>query len=281
MKTFARAVSHITQNLVEKFEKASDVATKGLNQTQSDVDQVWRDFDNACKDAKKTSIDAAYAELKEHVTKQMQDGGMSKAGAEKLFENKWQAVMDLGEKIHRAAPKGEKAGTSLWLKVLGVIAAIPVMILGFKMGTAAPTRDEIRMHNNLQDEARINAQMQSFQTSEEQFAQIARMMGDLNVPSAPEPLPVAVAAAAPEPVEVEVITSSGTQEFTSTVGRVWQSVPQARHEIEQEALYLDHGYDHPDPNSCVATDCLSQHRNLAFHKEFTVDSPIGKAHFKY
>jgi hypothetical protein len=264
MSSFTKAVSHITQNLVEKFEKASDVAMKGLNQTQSDVDQVWRDFDNACKDAEKTSIDAAYAELKEHVTKQMQDGGMSKAEAEKLFEDKWKAVMDLGAKIH-------KTGKFLWLKVLGVIAAVPGMILGLKMGTAAPTKDVIRIHN---DEAR-------FQTSTEQFTRITQMMRDLNVPSAPEPLPIAVAAAAPEPVEVEVTTSSGTQEFTSTVGRFWQSVPQARHEIEQEALHLDHGYDHPDPNSCVATDCLSSHPNPAFHKEFTVDSPIGSAHFKY
>lgn len=282
MRSFAKAVTDITRNLVDKFEKAADAAVKSSYDNMADAERAFKDFEDACTSAQKTSVDGAYGELKEHLTRWMREEGMSKAEAEKWFESKWTDVKGLGDKIRNAAPKAKAAGKFVWLKVLGAIAAVPVILLGLKLGTQAPRKDEIRRANDQQDEARIYAQMQMIEASEEQFNQLRQMMSDVEVPPAsPAPMPMAVAAVAPEPVQVEVATPSGNEEYTSTVGRVWQAVPQARHEIEQEAMHLDHGYDHPDPNSCVATDCLNQHSNQSFHKEFTVDSPIGSATFKY
>jgi len=250
------------------------------NLTQKDLDKLEDDWRKLSENTKSESLEQLYSEMKEAVTKHLMGLGMSKPQADDWVRPRWKNFIDCVETVRKSlpmvVPAVKKAGNFMWLKVLGGIAALPVIFLCLKMGSAAPSKVMIRMH----DATRLAEQMKSFQTSEEQFSQ---MIVNLNVslPAAPSaPMPIAVAAAAPEPMEVEVTTSSGTQTITSTVGRVWESVPQARHEIEQEVLHLDHGYDHPDQGSCVSTDCLSQHPDKRYHKEFTVDSPIGSAHFK-
>ena len=262
MKSFTKAVSDITQNLVKTFKKACDVAIDPNR--SSDMEQVWRDFENACKDAGNTSTDAAHDEVKEHLARQMQGGGMSKAEFEKWFEQKWKDVKDLGDKVIEAAPKVKRFGKFLRLKILGAIAIGGVFI--YRVGHERPSQESIRMQNRLQYLDSINQRNQSIQIKEDQFH---IMTANMQIASTPiqMPMPVAVAAVAEKPVKVQVTTPSGTRSFTSTIRQVYQNVsPQAQQKIEQDAPKIDHDYDHQD---------------TGFHKTFTVDSPVGSATFSY
>src|SRR5205807_9604788 len=102
-------------------------------------------------------------------------------------------------------------------------------------------------------------EMQAFVASEDKFNIMTRNL-EVVAAEPPEIMPSAVAAVAKQPVAVEVTNASGTHSFTSNIGTVYRSVPQeAQHKI-------DHDYDHPSVNH---------------HKDFTVNSPVGSAHFKY
>jgi len=267
MKSFTKAVTDIHQHLIKLFKDAAEVAIE-LNPTQADIDKVFLDLYHACRDAKYESLNAAYSELKGHLSREMQETGMSLAEADKRFDQKWKNVLDLGDRAQRAAPTVQKFGKFLWLKVAGAVAAGCLFIYGIQNQPSAMDKNLQRMEemrSSLASHERIMEQLQSFKASEDQFNV---MIGGLRVPSAPEParMPITVAAAAPQPVRVEVTTPSGTRTFMSTVGRIYQDVPEARHEIEQAtARPIERGSDHSGE----------------FHKEFTVNSPIGSAHFKY
>jgi hypothetical protein len=138
MRFFSKPDSDITLNLERKFEKAADEATKESN-TSTDMGQYWWEFEVACEDAKKTSVNAAYAELKEHYFQRMQAGGMSKVEAENLFELKWKSVMDLGVKVRTATPRPDIVAKYIWLKIIAGMATIAVIIIYLKMCMATPT----------------------------------------------------------------------------------------------------------------------------------------------
>lgn len=276
----SKALIDIDQTILKWLEEKTDRE----NLTHTDIEKLEEDWRKLGENTKSKSLEQLYSEMKEAVTKHLMGIGMSKTQAEEWVSPRWKDFIDRVETIRKSPPTVVpivKKANFMWLKVMGGIAAVPALFLCLKMGSDAPSKTMIKMHNDMQGATIIAEQMKSFQVTEQQFS---HMIVDLNVSSPPvpsEPMPIAVAAAAPEPVEVEVTASSGaTQTITSTVGRVWESVPQARHEIEQEVLHLDHGYDHPDPRSCVSTDCLSQHPDKRYHREFAVDSPIGSAHFK-
>jgi hypothetical protein len=285
--TVGKTLTHITQNIIKVIKEGCDLAVH--NHTPAEEAKWEQDVRDVFKDSESTSADGARTAAKEDVTKHLMDGGMSKADAERLFEHRWQKVKALADKVHAVKPKVEQAGRFLWLK-LGAALLVGGWVLTAITGAHRPEAESDKMYRFIQREAAETAQMQSFLASQEQFNE---MIGGLEVEQSapvptpgvspvaaaavPEPLPAAVAARAEEPVVVEVVTPSRTQSFTSNIGRVYRNVPQqARQEIERQVPKIDHGYDHENLNDCVHTHCMSGH-----HKDFTVVSPIGTAHFKY
>jgi hypothetical protein len=272
MTSFSKAVTDINERLIKLFKEAAEVAMDP-NPSLADIDKVFLNLYHACRDAKYESLNAAYHELKEHLTRELRVAGMSGAEADRRFDQKWKSVIDLSDRVRRAAPTVKKVGEFLWLKVVGAIAAGGLSLYGILNQPPAMDKNLQRveeMRSFMASQDRIMEQLRSFKASEDQFN---IMVDGLGVPSAPEParmeparMPITVAAAAPNRVQVEVTTTSGTQTFVSTVGRVYQNVPEARHQIEQAtATPATHDSDH----------------SSRFHKEFTVNSPIGSAHFKY
>jgi len=267
MTSFAKALTDIHQRLSKLFEDAARVAMDP-NRTQADIDRVFLNLYHGCRDAGYESLDAAYSELKKHLSKGMQETGMSLADANKWFDQQWKKVIDLSDRAQRAAPTVQKFGRFLWLKVAGAIAGGGLFLYGIQNQPSATDKNLQRieeMRSSLASQERIMDQLRSFTASEDQFNM---MIGGLGVPSAHQParMPLTVAASACQVVRVEVTTTAGTRTFTSTMGRVYQDVPEARQEME---------YATARPIDRSSND------SGGFHKQFTVNSPVGSAHFEY
>lgn len=247
VEAFAKSLPDIEQNLLKKFKKVVDTA---INHPE-DFDEVFRDFEDACTDTGHASTDAAMKSIKEHLIRAR---GMSKAEAEWL-EQKWKDVKDLDDKVR---PKIVKAGKPMWLKVLGKIAFGGVVLVGLNMSINTPTRNDIQMRNQL-DQIRQLTETPKLLISEDQFSIMAGGLMVQDAPFSSVQMPAAVAAVADKPVEVELATPSGTRTFTSTVGRVYQNVPEAARPA------IEHGYDQPAQQ----------------HKDITVTSPVGSGHFTF
>jgi hypothetical protein len=277
--TAGKAITAFAQNLIRVAEDGANLMTHPYSEEdrlkyEQDVSNVWREGTHDVGDE-------AASNAKEHVTKHLMDGGMSKENVEKLLEQPhWKRVMELGEQARKAIPKVEQAAKFGLLKFVGTISALFAGGVIVAVVAGAPARHEQdAMYESMERRTADLEQMQKIMVSEDDFN---TMTSSLFVPSAPapepEPMPAAIAAVAEEPAAVDLTTTSGTQTVTSTVGQVYQSAPsQVRHEMEASASApkIDHGYDHENFNDCAHTDCLSQ------HKEFTIDAGFASAHIKY
>jgi hypothetical protein len=274
MKSLTKAAYDIEKNLVKTFKDASDVALDP-HHTMADVQRVWDNFAQACKDTGNTSTDAARGEVKEHVTKHMREGGMSKAEADAWFESRWQNVKDLGDKIIKATPKIEAAAKYAWLKFAGVVTAIfaGAMIIAVRQ-TPSISPEQQAAHEVIRQARDTQRQVGDLSKIMVTQEQLQIMLAGMVVPSAPAPvadvpapvaeLPFPVAAVAAVPVIVEFASPAQPEPrtYTSTVEQVYRnSPPQAQRQIEQDAPQIKHDYDSPSRNDCVANDCLNQHRD--------------------
>lgn len=263
--------------------------------TEADVLKWEQDVKNVFGDGAQSVGDESCTQAQDGATNHLMGRGMSKADAEAWANHTWEKVLDISEKVRPTVPKVKDVGKFFWAKLLAAVV-VGGYVLTAITGVHKPESESEKMYRSIQYEAMKAEQMQNFLVSEEQFNE---MIGGLRVAqSAPEPtrdapapvaaeampIPIAVAAEAAEPVEVEVVTPSGTQNFTSTLGRVYQNVPPpARREIERTVTVppIAHNYTSitDDPNSCFVRHCMS---GGGFHKEFAVGgTPFGTARFKY
>jgi hypothetical protein len=267
MKGFVEGVTKAITKTEQAFEKYAfkyglRSADPG-NISEEEVQQAWRDIFNTGKEDESITSGAARTEFKQHIVKNMQASGMSEAEAKKWVDQQLLKVKDLGDKVRETVPKVEKAGRFMLLKFLGAIAVVGG-VLTVISGVHRPVPEGEKM---LAVTRRLDAiteeikAAQAFEASEKEFNMMTGGLEVVQSAPLPEPMPIVVAAKAEEPVIVKVTTPSGTHSFQSNVGQVYRNVPQAaKHEIARG---------------------LSEHRDQGLHKEFTVDSPIGSAHFKY
>jgi hypothetical protein len=267
MKSLTKAVYDIEKNLVRTFKDASNVALDP-NHTMADVQRVWDNFAQACKDTGNTSTDAAHGEVKEHVTKHMREGGMSKAEADAWFESKWKNVKELGDKVMKATPKIEAAAKYAWLKFVGVVTAIFIgAIIIAVTQTPRISPGQQAAHEVIRHARDTQRQVEDLSKIMVTQGRLQIMLGGMVVPSAPAPvadLPAPVAAVAEVPVIVEFASPAQPEPrtYTSTVAQVYRnSPPQAQRQIEQDAPQIKHDYDRPSRNDCFVNDCLNQHRD--------------------
>lgn len=278
-----KTLGRLGERILKVFKEGLDAQTAG-----GDREEFERDRDQLGRGVEKESADAARDEVKESLSKHATGIGMSAAEAELWFEHNWKKLIDSSEAFRRAKPQAEEFGRFFWLKALGVVAVAGWAATAVT-GARPPKSEADRMIESVRTQSAERDQMESFIADEAQFS---RMVDGLEPASPPAPrsglepiaalaapLPPAVAAVADQPVVVEVdATNSMPRAFESTVGRMYRSVPPpAQHAIEQTVFHIDHGYDHENFDDCAHTHCLGG----SFHKDFTVDSPIGSAHFKY
>jgi hypothetical protein len=264
VKDLAKAVKDIEQNLIKTFQDAANVAS-GSNPTMADFDAVWKNFEQACRDAGSTSTDAAREEVKQHITKQMQRDGMSKDEAEKWFEQKWTEVKDLADRVIEAAPKVVAAAKYGWLKVVGAIAALfgGMVIVGRLSG---PDRQTQAMIDYMHRQAIYKAQVQAIQRitlQQVEFNAFIRAIGEPLKFEPPGPAPEAM------PARVEVTTNAGTVTYNTTYGRVYDEAPAA----VQSAMRRERD----DDRSSGSDD----HQSSSHHKTFTVSTDFASATISY
>src|SRR2546430_644326 len=152
---------------------------------------------------------------------------MSKAEADAWFEPQWKAVKDLADRVRDTVPEVKKF---MWLKVLGVIAVVGGL-LAVLSGVDRPETDAQkdyrldRLFHGMDASNKAVETMQAIAASEDQFNIMTANLEVVAAQLSQESMPSAVAAVAEQPVKVEMTTPSRTYSFTSTVGRVYRSVP--------------------------------------------------------
>ncbi len=272
MKSFTTALVKIHQNLIDNVEKTFNAAVNW----ETDAEQAFRDFEKACKDTGVTSTDAIYDELKEHLTKQWMDGGMSKAEAEAQFGLNWKKVIDLGDKVIKYAPKVEATAKSGWLKFVGMVTALfaGAMVFIYLQG---PTRNEKMALDITRLSERTLRQVEYLNQIAISQNEFYMMLGGLEVQSAPTPvisLPPPIAVAAQAPVKVQVTTPNQTRTFETTFGEVYGNAP------PQVQEYLTN--NPPETHGIDVDDAMRERFSQGHHKTFTVGgTPFGSATFSY
>lgn len=256
------------------------------NLTHPDIEKLEEDWRKLGKNTESKSLKQLYSEIKEAVTKHLMDLGMSKKQADEWVSPRWKELIDRAETIRKspsmAVPRVKKGGWG-WVHFFIGFVIVGNILTSYSANQEAEERaaSEQRKHAILvkEQDDRRKAESDAYEKRREWIIEHSpdpELPAWATVPSLPAlpqpararaavPLPVAVEEQADEPVEVEATNSSGTQT---------KAIPESRNEIEQQAK-IDHGYDHPDPRSCVSTDCLNQHSNQRPLKQYTVDSEVG------
>jgi hypothetical protein len=259
IKSFAKTVSDMHKDLEKTFER--DI-TKGVN----DPDQTATEENQA---GEKTAQSAA-AELRTQVDNKIAE----------LMERAELARKELRE---REAVKNGKPWP-LWKKFI-LVAAIITGLTGVLAVLPDTEREQAEKRLKVERawEAQVQAQAEynsSIIVNMQRFNSIMEELRSAPTPTLPPEVPAAVAKIADVPVEVtltENVSNVEPEHLTTTIGQFYQSVPQARHQIEQDAPRIEHDYDKEDPNSCFRRHCLDEH-----HKEYEINGFDGKAmKFKY
>lgn len=265
--SIAKTLTTEAQSLVKLFEEYA-LKLADANATDADKSKVWDDLESKGRGTSDAAKGEAEKHAKEAFTKHLVSEGWTNDAAEAQFHVYWRrftdpdglrkAKEDVKQKI-KAVPKELSA---VWFKLVAAIAAIGVCGLIYTAARKGvqPSPEFIA----LQKEELLMQQIQSFQVATDQ---LTIMTGGLLVASAPaavDALPEPVAAIAAAPAEVEVTNNSGTHTYSTTVGQIYQNVPQERHEIEHAAGG-------------------SFQNSRGFHKEFTITNGDGSAsiHVKY
>jgi hypothetical protein len=266
--------------------------------TRPDIEKLEEDWRKLGENTKSKSLEQLYSEMKEAVTRHLTGIGMSKTQADEWVSPRWKDFIDRAEAIRKspsmAVPKVKRERFGLVQFFIGFVI-VGNILASYSANQQADERaaSEEQKHIVLvqelkqEQEAKWKAEFDAYEKRHQREIEHSPAQDlppwavpPLNPPAQPQiaraavPLPVAVEEEADEPVEVEVTNSSGTQTYATTLGQVYKAIPESRNEIEQQAK-IDHGYDHPDPRSCVSTDCLSQHSNQRPLKQYTVDSEVG------
>jgi hypothetical protein len=286
IKGVGKVVVDIENKILKVFVDAVNMHMDP-NSTDADREKSWKAIDDVGAASSQEAVDAAHAEAKEGAIKRLTGGGMSATEAEEWIESRWKRLVTAVEKARKTAPKAKDAGRFVWLKVIAAVAAVGWIATAIT-GAHAPRTGADRMYDSLRAQTTGAAQMDMFLSDAGQFDS---MIAGLKSGSAPRhaadspqitaqaaALPPAVADVAEQAVDVEVKTPAGTSQVSTTLGQAYRYVPPpAQRQIERTVQRIDHGYDHENMNDCAHTHCLGG----SFHKDFTVDSPIGSAHFRY
>jgi hypothetical protein len=267
------------------------------NLTRPDIEKLEEDWRNLGENTKSKSLEQLYSEMKEAVTRHLTGIGMSKTQADDWVSPRWKDLIDRVETIRKspsmAVPKVKKERFGLVQLFIGFVI-VGTILTSYSANQQADERaaseekkhivlvQELEQEQEARRKAEFDAYEKRYQWEKDHSPALPSWatVPPLNPPAQPQiaraavSLPVAVEEEADEPVEVEVTNSSGTQTYATTLGQVYKAIPESRNEIEQQAK-IDHGYDHPDPRSCVSTDCLNQHSNQRPLKQYTVDSEVG------
>ncbi len=299
---FTKAVTKAEQTFEKAARKTAEQLADPRSVPQSDVDDAWREFADACKDTESTVSDAAREEFKEHILKNMQAAGMSKEEAEKWFEQKWTDVKDLADKGIQYAPK---AGLAIKMAGLAVAAAV-VGGIGLIFAPTASNQGQKFAENMGRDNvmlAQVEANVQ-LSVSAERFAEMGSLLNIPEVPPsafqvpeaaaaqpampvaaaavpAPIALPAPVEAIANVPVAVEVNNGSNTYRGRTNVGDVYRTVPEAREQIEHYTSTIQHDYIDKsllNPNR-VPDEPREPERSWQHHVNIDVDAGFASAHF--
>ncbi len=203
--------------------------------TQQDLESVWQQITDLGNDLSLGASDAASDEIKERVIRQYEACGMDPEDAENLFATKWKQMVDVGKQVG-------KAGRLAWSKILGIGGAAvgAAVLVAIAISSGVKSGNGINDYVNqarTQNDAILRMQVS---VNEQEFDE---MLQGLDIPDIPHetplvPLPAPVAAVAATPVTAAVQLSNGTSQTVHTnLGRVYQSVPQARNEIRHEVSY--------------------------------------------
>jgi hypothetical protein len=248
--------------------------------------QAWED---KCKkvfqDTDEASREGTESVIREKLTGNLLERGFNKRDAERMVEHQMEHLKSLYPKVKIAWTFANKMAVAA---VTGMVAF--VVIAGTWLAATKEKTSRVPLHDPFVDALAVSDLLH------QEEAAMNNLIVVYSAPMAVPPrdivaaMPAPVAAIAAEPVAVEITTpDEGTHVEVQTLGQVYQAAPpSARRQIEQEAPKIDHGYDHPDPHSCVATDCLDQHRDQwnrdhnsqEKHKEIDITNGDGSARIR-
>lgn len=272
-------VPEAAQTAAEHFRVAVDHFIQVItdpNSTMADVRDAGRDLWDACRDTGEQSAEG----LKQALRERFAALGWSEEQIDDWFEHKWEDVKDLADQVREAAPKVKKTAKYLWAKVTAGLAVAALFVVGM---VAGHQKGEVvvDLSNQVEDANRQNDDRRQLQERERQFddftAVLETPIPDVQAPqTAVARLPAPVAVVAAQPLVVTIQAPSGiTRKLTSSIGRVWYSMPSSRTSIEGDAESQTSKREAtPNPNSCFARDCLSEHPHSRLHVDADVESPL-------
>jgi len=247
-------LSNIHGNIIKVFEDGARIAT-GSDYNQADVDKHWQDIDNVGKVSSRDSLNEAYAQVKEAATKHLMDRGWSKAGVDGWFNPRWAKILNAAEKARGSMPEVEKAAHSVWRQLVGFVGAIAALAAGTAIiatVNSGPTPEKQSILDFLHRDQVLQQQIQRWSDimiREEEFRRMVNVFDIPNLPPAivlqetpvavPVAMPASIKAVAALPLLVEVSHGPSAYIGRTTVGEVYQNVPQARQQIDTHADLLE------------------------------------------
>lgn len=292
--TTGKIVKNATTRLIECAEDRMNLQFR--DHTPADEEAYDRKCRDAAQNAGTEASEGAHDIIRKRLTGNLLERGFNKHDATTMVEHQMEHMKSLYPKIKAKLTIANKMA----MTAIGAMVAFAVGGSIYLAATKPPTISPptispamIAIQQNADMEQRALETSNLLHLEEDQFnsMQVA-MAAPMAVPPPDSiaAMPAAVAAIADEPVAVETTSpDEGTSVEVKTLGQVYISASrQVQHQIEVEAPHIDHDYDHPDPHSCVVTDCLDQHRDQwnrdhnsqEHHKEIDMTSGDGSSRIR-
>ena len=262
-----------SQHFQQAIDKFFYVLTH--SNSMSDVDNAWKELWDACKEDTDVSIDAA----KETIKDRMLAAGWTEKNVDDFLGNRWKDVKDAADKVRETAPKVVTKTKHLWAKMMAGVALTCLSVFAYISGSDWG-QNGVDSANRLNEQYRRDLEMARYQREMNDFNALTsalRAPALPDIPTGADPteavraalpvqiaeLPASVAAVAIQPIQVTAKAPNGeTKTFTSTVGQMYNDVPEMRRDIrreaeDQQAEAKPYRYAFQEPGSCSQRHCLS------------------------
>ena len=263
VKAFGQAMKDIPSNVHKHFQDAVNAVNKVLadpNATATDYreafETVERAFKDACTETGTTASDAAREEFEQHVYKSLNPDAIQRWGAEKL-----KSVADLAEQVRPVLPKFWTATKLAWTATIAVAVSVgatavrvvtaphhpapaaqpspiaPPPVVGVDFPSAIPDRSPLPTELTLRGD-QFDVLASRLDISPYSLAALGRERVDLDTSDLPPvTMPPWMAAAAAAPVAVSTRQGDATYTDTTTVQKLYESLPEARDQVEEQVRY--------------------------------------------
>ncbi len=235
-KAFFDYMQKVPKEVAEKVTKSIDHGVKAIEDgSQAAYEEMSKEISEIWQQTNQETWDATRDELKDRVMRNLRELGESTEDAEKFAESRVKELWDKAEKLRKMS----KPAKLLWLKAVAAgTAALGLLVFAISSGFHSGANLRIGMRNLA---SRIESSQLNMQLRMEQEEFDNMMRGIQHPPSVA--LPMAVAAIETTPVTATIIPSSGNSyAVQTTIGNVYRSVPESRHEIESGVVSAPHPY---------------------------------------